>query len=87
LPPRPDSPNRITGQAFFDASHRPGKNGTPQQSSKQVSAWEIHPIYSIEVCTNTSLSGCKPDRDDVWMSLHDWLAPEEEEPPLEEPQN
>jgi len=42
---------RVTGQQFFDGSHKPCKNGSPQGSNpKRVSLWEIHPIYSFEVC-------------------------------------
>jgi hypothetical protein len=42
---------RVTGQQFFDGSHVACKNGAPQGSNpKRVSLWEIHPIYSFEVC-------------------------------------
>ena len=42
---------RVTGQRFFDGSHLACKNGLPQGSNpKRVSLWEIHPIYSFEVC-------------------------------------
>lgn len=42
---------RVTGQRFFDGSHVPCKDGAPQGSNpKRVSLWEIHPIYSFEVC-------------------------------------
>jgi hypothetical protein len=42
---------RVKGQRFFDGSHVPCKNGAPQGSNpKRISLWEIHPIYSFEVC-------------------------------------
>lgn len=42
---------RVTGQRFFDGSHVPCTNGHPAPSQpKRVSLWEIHPIYSFEVC-------------------------------------
>src|SRR5438552_215307 len=44
-------PVRITGQMFFDASHSPC--GHPDHIStdpKRRSNWEIHPLYTIEVC-------------------------------------
>jgi len=42
---------RITGQQLFDGSHVPCKNGAPVgDNPKRVSLWEIHPIYSFEVC-------------------------------------
>jgi hypothetical protein len=67
-------PMRFTGQAFFDASHRPCKNGKPQDSSKRVSNWEVHPVYAIDVCKNTTLANCKDDNAAVWVPLHTWLA-------------
>ena len=39
---------RITGQLFFDASHRACPCGTTC-SPKRSSEWEIHPVYGIEV--------------------------------------
>jgi hypothetical protein len=42
---------RVTGQQMYDASHVPCKNGMPVGSNpRRVSLWEIHPIYSFEVC-------------------------------------
>jgi hypothetical protein len=72
-------PMRFTGQAFFDASHRPCKAGKPQDSSKRVSNWEVHPVYAIEVCKNTTLSACKDSNKSVWVPLHKWLADLEDE--------
>jgi hypothetical protein len=39
-----DRPLRITGQMFFDGSHRPcvGEEGRPPR----ISVWEIHPVYA-----------------------------------------
>lgn len=42
---------RVTGQQFFDGSHLPCKSGKAAAGDpKRVSLWEIHPIYSFEVC-------------------------------------
>ena len=42
---------RVTGQQFFDGSHSTCKNGQPDgDNPKRLSLWEIHPIYSFEVC-------------------------------------
>lgn len=42
---------RVTGQQFFDNSHVPCKDGVPVSGNpKRISLWEIHPIYSFEVC-------------------------------------
>jgi len=63
-------PVRITGQLFFDASHHPCANGQPQPSSpSRVSEWEIHPVYSIEVCSGTTLAACPVDDDTKWSPL------------------
>ena len=72
-------PMRFTGHLFFDGSHKPCTGTTPHGSSRRVSAWEIHPIYTIEVCINTSLSGCPRTDATKWQALHKWLEAQEEE--------
>lgn len=48
---------RITGQRMFDGSHIPCKGSQPQGSNpKRVSVWEIHPIYTFEVCPTGTCS-------------------------------
>jgi hypothetical protein len=47
---------------------------TPHGSSRRISAWEIHPAYAIEVCVNTSLSGCPRNQANRWKPLAKWLA-------------
>jgi hypothetical protein len=43
---------------MFDASHVPCKNGAPVGSNpRRVSLWEIHPIYSFEVCPSGDCAG------------------------------
>jgi hypothetical protein len=50
---------KITGQLFFDASHRPCKGSVAGSGDPaRLTVWEIHPVYSIEVCTKTSLAQC-----------------------------
>jgi hypothetical protein len=53
-------PVRITGQLFFDGSHKPCVNGvpTPGGNPARVSLWEIHPVYSLEVCSETDITKC-----------------------------
>jgi hypothetical protein len=85
LPPRRSQPwisaARCASQAslFFDGSHRPCTRTTPHGSSRRISAWEIHPVYAIEVCINTSLSGCPRTDATKWQPLHKWLQALEEE--------
>jgi len=65
-------PVRVTGQLFFDASHKACKNGQPlPQQPVRNSLWEIHPVYGFDVCANSSLSACRFDDDAVWTALTD----------------
>jgi hypothetical protein len=62
-------PYRITGQLFFDASHAP----CPCEvhcSPVRVPVWEIHPVYSAEVCP--AGSACNEDSDAHWLSFDDF---------------
>ncbi len=61
---------RVTGQLFFDASHRPCQAGKPIKGQpKRVSVWEIHPVYTFEVC---SVGKCD-DAEDKWQPLDEWV--------------
>ena len=66
-------PVRITGQLFFDASHRPCRNGRGANPQRE-SIWEIHPVYAVDVCSRTTLSECKGDDESVWSPLDKWLS-------------
>jgi hypothetical protein len=70
------NPVRITGQLFFDASHKPCKNGKGP-NPKRMSIWEIHPAYAIDVCSNSTLASCKATDDSLWTPLDQWLSTEE----------
>lgn len=63
-----DHPIRVTGQLFFDASHKPCANGKSNGPARR-SEWEIHPVYGIEVCTDASLENCSVDDDSKWTVL------------------
>ena len=63
---------RLRGPLFYDGSHAPchdGKRPNPQR----ISVWEIHPVYSVEVCKEKGVD-CKN-----WMSLDEWNGVEAEE--------
>jgi len=66
-----DRPFRITGQMFFDGSHTPCKNGAG--SPKRISVWEIHPVYTIDVCKKKTISNCRFSVAGDWKPLHEWL--------------
>jgi len=61
-------PVRIVGQLFFDASHQPCRAGKAA-SPPRMSLWEIHPIYSIEVCTGTTPPECQGNNPQAWVPL------------------
>jgi hypothetical protein len=62
------APVRITGQLFFDGSHRPCTAGHPQ-NPKRISLFEIHPVYSIDVCSGTTLADCPVGDESKWHPL------------------
>jgi hypothetical protein len=64
-------PVRITGQLFFDASHKPCSNGQGA-APQRISLWEIHPVYAVDVCRNRKLSSCDPKDDSKWEALDSW---------------
>ena len=68
-----DFPVKITGQLFFDGSHKPCtgsrvKAGDPAR----ISVWEIHPVYKIEVCSDRDLGACDPNDTSKWTTLAKW---------------
>jgi hypothetical protein len=72
-------PVRLTGHLFYDASHRPCRPGHPAQPAR-LSSWEIHPVYAIDVCKNSSLGSCPANDDSKWTPFHEWVTlPEDDE--------
>jgi hypothetical protein len=62
-------PVRVTGQLFFDSSHVPCSGTQPSAGNpKRFSLWEIHPIYSFEVCT----ANCNGTGN--WVPLDQWAG-------------
>jgi hypothetical protein len=51
-------PVRIQGQLFFDGSHTPC-HGSSRPNPKRISLWEIHPVYSVEVCSDRTIAKCR----------------------------
>jgi hypothetical protein len=61
-------PVRVTGQLMFDSSHTPCIKGRPiKDDPSRASLWEIHPIYSFEVCTQGNCSSGSG-----WVPLDTW---------------
>jgi hypothetical protein len=69
-----EHPVRITGQLFYDSSHTPC---TPLKrvSPPRASVWEIHPVYTIEVCSSTDINACKSAPDAAWKALDQFAQP------------
>jgi hypothetical protein len=72
-------PVRVTGHLFFDASHLPCTGDTDTVSPKRISLWEIHPVYAIDVCINSTLGSCPAANDSNWIPLHQWVNTDEDE--------
>ena len=48
---------RIGGQLMYDASHRPC-SGNIKVVPQRLSTWEIHPVYSVEICPTAEKGSC-----------------------------
>jgi hypothetical protein len=65
-----DRPVRILGQLFFDASHEPCEKGAAHGSDpRRATVWEIHPVYTFEVCKFDDLRRCDPGKPSNWQPL------------------
>jgi len=61
-------PVRIKGQLFYDNSHTPC-TAHSRPNPKRASLWEIHPVYSIEVCKSANLDECRTSTDPAEWTL------------------
>jgi len=65
-----ERPVKVTGHLFFDASHQPCKGATPVGSDpRRITEWEIHPIYSFEVCKFDAVGRCDVNKTSAWEPL------------------
>jgi hypothetical protein len=69
--PLAHNPVRITGPLFFDASHVSCQENLDTNPAR-VSVWEIHPVYSIDVCSETEISNCPANNESLWTPLTEW---------------
>ncbi|MBV9923904.1 MAG: hypothetical protein JOZ96_02610 [Acidobacteria bacterium] len=68
-------PLRITGALTFDAEHLPCVNGKPHSGSPvRISVWEIHPVYSVDVCKYATLARCQASNDAAWTPFDQKVA-------------
>jgi hypothetical protein len=61
-------PVRIKGQLFYDNSHAIC-TASSRPNPKRASLWEIHPVYSLEVCQLGDLEKCRNSTNPA-----DWTA-------------
>jgi len=69
-------PVRINGQLFFDGSHIPC-SGSSRPNPRRASVWEIHPVYSVEVCAQVTTSECEGVAA-KWTPLNGLVSSEQE---------
>jgi hypothetical protein len=36
--------------------------------------WEIHPVYSIDVCSKTTLAACGVNDESKWTPFEQWIV-------------
>lgn len=72
-------PLMFVGQLFYDASHKPCTAGHAVAPARS-SSWEIHPIYSILVCKNSTIQACPSNNPSIWTPFDVWVTlPDDEE--------
>jgi hypothetical protein len=69
-----DRPVRIQGQLFYDGSHTPCTDHS-RPNPKRVSLWEIHPVYSVDVCSEETISDCSTGNAQ-WTPLSEYFSSE-----------
>lgn len=66
-------PVRVRGPLFYDDAHKPC-SGSSRPAPNRISLWEIHPVYSLDVCRLTDLNECQTSTNSGdWDSLEDWI--------------
>jgi hypothetical protein len=69
-------PVRITGTLMMDAEHVPCVNGAIRSGNPvRISVWEIHPVYAIDICKNTSLKACGVADASAWTPFDKYQVP------------
>lgn len=67
-------PVRVKGPLFYDDSHTPC-TGNSRPNPKRASLWEIHPVYSLDVCRLLDLETCRASTSaSDWIPLQDWIS-------------
>jgi len=67
-------PVKVRGQLFFDDSHTPC-TAASRPNPKRASLWEVHPVYSLQVCRLLDLDQCRNSTNTSdWVALEDWSS-------------
>jgi len=67
-------PVKLRGPLFYDDAHMPC-TATSRPNPKRASLWEIHPLYSIQVCRLLDLDQCRNSTNaSDWVALEDWSS-------------
>lgn len=69
-------PARVEGQLFFDRSHTPC-SGNSRPNPKRASLWEVHPVYSVDVCSQTTIAECQSSTAE-WTPLSKFFSSEQQ---------
>lgn len=67
-------PVRVQGHLFYDGSHSPC-TATSSPNPKRASLWEIHPVYSFEICSLNTAAECQGSNAE-WTPLEKVFASE-----------
>lgn len=68
-------PVRLQGQLFYDGAHLPC-SGNSRPNPLRASVWEIHPVYSLDICKFTTLAECQSSTDVAdWIPLDSYPSP------------
>lgn len=70
-------PVRVEGHLFYDGSHSPC-TASSRPNPKRKSLWEIHPVYSFEICSQSTIAECQSSTAE-WTPLEKMFSSESEE--------
>jgi hypothetical protein len=70
-------PIRVQGHLFYDGSHTPC-TASSRPNPKRKSLWEVHPVYSFDVCSGSTIQECQSSSAE-WTPLEKVFASESSE--------
>src|SRR5215469_16519540 len=70
-------PVRVQGHLLYDGSHTPC-TAHSRPNPKRASLWEVHPVYSFDVCSQTTIAECQQSTAE-WTPLEKLFESESDE--------